>query len=284
MRKSSGFNTQVKRNRVKRHGGEIFREASASFLLICSIILTTSLLVFGWDRVVRSDLFAIRETAVRGCSELTSKDILSLAGIRPNAKLFTINKEAIIQRVKKNPWIKDVFVGREFPGRMVIFVRERKPVALIEKNSELYFLDDGGDIFKRLELEEKADLPVLTGFSSGYKVNQDLINKSLALLNHLKTAKDIPDLGLISEIHGDETFGFSLFTNKGLCLELGFEGYETKIKSLNRVMSDLKKKNFNNALLLIDLRNPGKITVQARGTFRKEGFGLPKAEGEKLQI
>ena len=284
MKKPLRLNLEVKRNSLKRHAGDILKEIGASLLLICSIIVATSALLIGWDRVICSSVFSIKETAVRGCSELTQKDILFLAGISPHANLLTVNKETVIRRIKNNPWVKDVFVGREFPDRLVILVQERVAVALIEKNKKLYLIDNRGEIFKKLEVDEKADLPVLTGFSSGNKINEELINKSLALLNHLNKAKDIPDLGLVSEVHGNETFGFSLFTNKGLCLQLGFEGYETKLKSLAKVMSDLKRKNLKPGFILIDLSNPEKISVQSRGTFQPEGFGLPKTKGEKLQI
>ena len=284
MKKPLRFNSAVKRNSMKRHAGDIFKEIGASLLLICSIIVATSALILGWDRVICSDVFSIKETAVRGCNELTQKDILSLAGISPQANLLTVNKEAVIRRIKNNPWVKDVFVGREFPDRLVILVQERVAVALIEKNQKLHFIDNRGEIFKKLAVDEEADLPVLTGFSSGSKLNEELINKSLALLNHLNKEKDIPDLGLISEVHGNETFGFSLFTTKGLCLQLGFEGYETKLKSLGKVMSDLQRKNLKPGFVLIDLSNPEKISVQPRGALQPKGFGLPKAKGEKLQI
>ena len=284
MKKALRLNSEVKRNSIKRHAGDLFKEIGASFLLICSIILATSIVLVAWDRVICSELFSIRETVVRGCNELTQKDILFLAKISPNANLLTVNKKAIVRRIKENPWIKDVFVGREFPDRLVILVQERAAIALIERNKNLYLVDDKGEIFKKLETEEKADLPVLTGFSSGNKINEELINRSLSLLHHLNKAKDIPDLGLVSEVHGSETFGFSLFTNKGLCLQLGFEGYETKLKSLGKVMSDLQRKNLKAGFVLIDLSNPEKITVQSRGTFPQGGFGLPKAKGEKLQI
>lgn len=284
MKKTLRFNSEVKRNSLKRHAVDIFKEIGTSFLLICSIVAATSVLIFGWDWFIYSDFFSIKETVVRGCSELVQKDILNLARISPHANLFTVNREVVIRRVKNNPWIEDVFVGREFPDRLVIMVKERVAVALIERDKKLYLVDGRGEIFKKLEVDEKADVPVLTGFSSGNMINEGLINKSLALLDYLNKAKDIHELGLVSEVHGNETFGFSLFTDRGLCLQLGFESYEAKLKSLDKVMSDLKRKNLKTGFVLIDLSNPDKISVQSRGSLHPEGFKFPKAKGEKLQI
>ena len=145
-------------------------------------------------------------------------------------------------------------------------------------------IDSKGEIFKKLEADEKADLPVLTGFFSGNILNRELVGKSLALLNHLKGAKEIPDIGMVSEVHGNETFGFSLFTNRGLCLQLGFEGYEAKLKRLSVVMDDMKRKNLQLGLTLIDLSNPEKINVQSRTALQPSGAGMKPAKGKKLTM
>ncbi|MBW6484538.1 MAG: FtsQ-type POTRA domain-containing protein [Syntrophobacterales bacterium] len=252
--------------------------------MLALVILVTAALLFGCDLVLRASFFSVQETLVKGCSELTEKDVLSLAKVSSGANLLTINKEAIIRRISGNSWVKDVFVGREFPNRLVIWVQERNAVALIEKESMLYLIDSKGEIFKKLESDEKADLPVLTGFFSENILNRELVSKSLALLNHLKEAKEIPDIGMVSEVHGNETFGFSLFTNKGLCLQLGFEGYEAKLKRLSLVMDDMKRKNLQLGLMLIDLSNPEKINVQSRTALHPAGAGMPMAKGEKLRI
>jgi len=283
-KESLRLHMEVKKNRLKRHAGDIAREIGTSALMLVLVILVTAALLIGCDLVLRASFFSVQETLVKGCSELTEKDVLSLAKVSSGANLLTINKEAIIRRISSNSWVKDVFVGREFPNRLVIWVRERNAVALIEKESMLYLIDSKGEIFKKLESDEKADLPVLTGFFSGNILNKELVSKSLALLNHLKEAKEIPDIGMISEVHGNETFGFSLFTNMGLCLQLGFESYEAKLKRLSVVMDDMKRKNLQLGLMLIDLSNPEKINVQSRTALHPPGAGMPMAKGEKLRI
>ena len=56
----------------------------------------------------------------------------------------------------------------------------------------------------------------------------------------------------------------SLFTDTGLCLQLGFDGYESKLKRLIPVMADLDRKNLKTSFLLIDLNDATKINVQQR--------------------
>lgn len=291
VHKSLQRKVEVRTNRLKRHSGEIAREIGTTALLIVLIVIVAATLLIGCDRVVHSSLFSIRETAVRGCGEVTEKDVLSLATIKPGANLLTVNKEAIVKRIRNNAWVKNVFVGREFPHRLVIWIEERKAMALIEKDHRLYLLDGNGEIFKKLEADEKADFPVLTGFFSGNTLNSSLVGKSLALLSHLKSAKIPVDMGAVAEIHGNENFGFSVFTDKGLCLQLGFEGYETKLKSLAPVLKDMEQKNLKTGFLLIDLSNPDKINVQPRVALQPEGSPnennkprFPAPKGKKLRI
>ena len=94
-----------------------------------------------------------------------------------------------------------------------------------------------------------------------------LFTKSLELLHYLSTAKEFPTIKNISEIHGHDIFGLSLFTDSGLCIRLGFDSYENKFKRLTTVMADLERRNMKLGFLLIDLNDPAKITVQKKNVL-----------------
>jgi len=271
MKKDFQQQLEARKHRLKRRAGEILREIGRAFLLMGAITAVTAVLLVGYDLTIRSPYFSIRETVVRGCKELTEKEILSLAGIRPAANLLTLNPEAIARRIRANPWIQEAFVGREFPDRLVIWVRERKAVALLQTDQGLYLLDGKGSPFKKMDPEDELNLPILTGCIKGGKTNETLIKQSLALLGYLAGAPNIPAIGGVAEIHGSETFGLSLFTDVGLCLKLGFDGYENKLKRLTSVMADLDRKNLKAGYMLIDLSDPAKINVQQRNILGSEG-------------
>jgi len=274
---------EAKKNRLKRRAGDVLRETGRALLLTGAVACVAFALLAAFDFMIRSPFFSVRETVVRGCKELTEKDIVALASVRSAPNILSLNLEAMARRIRVNPWIRNVSVGREFPGRLVIVIQERKPVALLEKGNALYLLDDDGTPFKKLETGEVNDLPVLTGLVRTGKIDEALLKSSLALLNTLAAAKDVPPIGVVSEIHGNETFGLSLFTDAGLCLQVGFEGYESKLKRLTPVMEDLDKKNLKSAFLLIDLNDPAKINVQKRNIMEPAGpAGKGKGEGYRM--
>jgi len=284
MKKPFHLQLDVKKNRLKRRAGEVLREIGQMIFLIGAIVFVTATLLIGYDQILLSPHLQVRETVVKGCKELTEKDILSLAAVRSPSNLLTINRDAIARRIRGNPWVQEVFVGREFPDRLVVWVRERKAVALIEKGKGLYLVDGEGAPFKRLEAGEESDLPVLTGCIREGIVDEGLVKKSLALLSDIKGIKDGPDIGMVSEIHGNETFGLSLFTDTGLCLQLGFDGYENKLKRLIPVMADLDRKNLKTGFLLIDLSNPAKINVQRRSILEPAGPKRPAGAGKGFRM
>lgn len=275
---------EVKKNRMRRRAGETLGEIARSISLTGAVVILTAALILGYDQILLSPHLRIKETVVKGCKELTEKDILSLADIRSPSNMLTINEEAITNRVMGNPWVRDVFIGREFPGRLVIWIRERSAVALIEKKEGFYLVDREGAAFKRLEAGEESDLPVLTGCIRDGVVDQEMVKKSLALLSDIEGIKDGPQIGAVSEIHGNETFGLALFTDTGLCLKLGFDGYQNKLRRLTPVMADLDRKNLKAGFLLIDLSNPAKINVQRRNIMEPAGAKRPEGAGKGFRM
>jgi cell division protein FtsQ len=281
MKKPFHQQLEARKNRLKHHAGEVLWEIGRAFLLTGGIAAVTALLLVGYDLIIHSPSLSIRETVVRGCKELTEKEILALAAVRPAANLLTLNPDAIARRIKTNPWVRDVFIGQELPDRLVILVRERKAVAILQADRDLYLLDSEGSPFKKLDPEDGLNLPIITGCVKEGRTDETLVKKSLALLSYLASAKDIPAIGGVSEIHGNETFGLSLFTDVGLCLKLGFDGYENKLKRLTPVMADLDRKNRKEGFLLIDLNDPEKINVQQRNIVGPAG---PAAVGRGYRM
>jgi len=187
-----------------------------------------------------------------------------MAAIKPGQSILAINVDAITQRIHSNPWIKDAHIGREFPDRLVIEVHERMAVALVKRDDSFFLLDAEGTPFKKLQTGDDMDLPILSGCYTEEKPDAKLLTKSLDLLRFLSSLKDFPTIHRVAEIHSHSVFGLSLFTDSGLCLQLGFDNYENKLKRLAPVMADLDRRNIKSDFLLINVSDPTKITVQRK--------------------
>jgi cell division protein FtsQ len=101
------FETQ--KYRLKRRSKNLAQELYRTALLLCVIVIISAALIYGYMFTISSTYFQIKEITVRGCKELTEKDILSLAAIKPNQNLLAINLDKVARRIEVNPWIKEVF-------------------------------------------------------------------------------------------------------------------------------------------------------------------------------
>ena len=257
---------ETQKYRLRRRSKNILHDLLRAALLLGVIFTITAVMIHGYNFTITSPYFRIKETIVRGCKELTEKEILSLAGIKPFQSLLAINVNTITRKIEANPWVKDVSVGKELPNRLIIEVHERTALVLVKRDNGFILLDLDGVAFKKLENNDEVDIPVLNGcYTDGS--DSVLFTKSLELLRYLSTSKEFPTIRNIAEIHGHDVFGLSLFTDSGLCIRLGFDSYENKLKRLKPVVADLERKNMKLGFLLIDLNDPAKITVQRKNVL-----------------
>ncbi|MBP9019896.1 MAG: FtsQ-type POTRA domain-containing protein [Syntrophobacterales bacterium] len=252
---------EVRKNRLKRRSSKIFREAAVVSLLWLVVLVMGVLLIFSYNLVLTSSWLKLEKTTVKGCANTTEQDLLLVSGIKPATNILALNVDGIARKIKTNPWVEEVYVVRELPNRLIIEIQERKPMALVKREDSLYLMDSQGVIFKKFEGEE-ANLPVLTGCAEDGKEDPVLVRKSIELINLLSASSSFPQIKNVSEIHGEENIGFSIFLDSGLCLKVGFGDYDGKLKRLKPVLADLARRNVNPGFLTIDLNDPDKVTVQ----------------------
>ena len=257
---------EAKTYRLQRRSKHILHELLRTAWLLGVISIVGAIIIFWYNFTVSSPYFQIKEVIVRGCKELTEKEILSYASVKPSQNLLAINLGTIARRVESNPWVKEASIGREFPNRLIIDLQDRTAVALVKRDNGFNLLDLDGVVFKKLEKNDEVDIPVLNVYYSD-DTDSALFTKSLELLRYLSASKEFPTIRNIAEIHGHEVFGLSLFTDSGLCIRLGFDSYENKLKRLNTVMADLERRNMKLGFLLIDLNDPAKIAVQKKNVL-----------------
>jgi len=264
---------EARKNRLRRRMIGALGESFAAAVLLFSAALLGAAFIYAYSAVLSASYLQIREVSVRGVKELTEKDILALAKIAPQANLLSVSADAVSGRIRANPWIRTVYIGREFPDRLVIEVRERTPVALVKQAGTFYLMDADGFVFKKLSRSDDVDLAIMTGVNIQAGSQPAVVSEALKLLQTLGEEPHA-SLGTISEISVDEVFGLSILTDRGLHLKLGRDNFEGKIRRLDIVLADLEKRGMKDGRLFVDLTDVAKVTVQ-----RKDALG--KAQNEK---
>ncbi|HOW56473.1 MAG TPA: FtsQ-type POTRA domain-containing protein, partial [Smithellaceae bacterium] len=212
---------EIKKNRLRRRFTGGLRDVFAALCLLAAAAAIVMVFIYAYSYVLSMPYFQIKEIAVRGLAELTEKDILALAGVKPDQNLLAINTAVLERKISVNPWVEKAYVGRELPDRLVLEVKERKPLALVKQAGDFYLIDKAGVVFKKMGRSDEADLPVITGASWKGKTPSRFLPGALSLITKLSGSGQYAYLGAISEININDMFGLSLLTDSGLHLKLG---------------------------------------------------------------
>ncbi|MCX7982481.1 MAG: FtsQ-type POTRA domain-containing protein [Syntrophales bacterium] len=263
---------------LRRRSNSIIRDVITASFFLGSTILVSGMFVYLFSIIYSMPWLETKKVVIRGINELTEQEVMDVAQVKKGVNILAVNTREIERRVKMIPWVKEVHVGREYPSRIVIDIKERVAVAMLKRGEDIYLLDKEANPFKKLSTRDDVDLPILTGFSGDGSLRSQLLAKALALIDYLKSNPGAASLESISEIHGDERLGLTLFTTTGMCLVLGFNDYEAKLKNVPLVLADLERKNMRTAFLRIDLSDPVKVTVQPRQVPAPQKSRSPEGE------
>lgn len=210
--------------------------------------------------IIEDPFFIVKEIDVKGCERLNPAEIISTAKIEWSSNILKLNLKEMARRLEHNPWIEEVSIRKVFPDKILIQIKERHPLAIIQLE-DFYYIDSNGVIFSPVGDKDRYNFPILTGFKN--KTNQlaeDLILKGIEFLKIAEQMKAIP-LDEISEIHVDRDFGISCISmNEGIEVRIGWGNYEEKLKRLSLIWSDIKKRGMSP--ILIDCADLGRFIVK----------------------
>ncbi len=121
------------------------------------------LVLLGAAAFAAYETLKIREIAVTGCETINAEDIAENSEIEYGTSVFLLNKQAVMDRLAKNPFIKPLSVEIEFPDKVVITIKERKRAACIEKEGALLIIDNEGWLLEVSIRPKTIEYPLVIG-------------------------------------------------------------------------------------------------------------------------
>jgi hypothetical protein len=212
--------------------------------IVAGTTLVAALVVTPWlTRVARTHpYFAVHEVVVRHRGRLDADTIRRLAGVEPGTNVWQVDAETAETRLLTNGWIRSAELRRELPDRVVLHVREHRPVAILavaDESPGLYYVAANGRIFAPVALGDGRDLPFVTGLTradlggSG-AFGPRAVRRALELVRHAGRARGI---GTVSEVHVDRKDGLMLMpTRPALPIAIGWGDYDTKLARAAEVL------------------------------------------------
>ena len=190
------------------------------------------------DAAARHPYFAVREVVVRDHHRLPADEVRAAAGIAPGTSIWEVDAAAAEARLAGHRWIRAARVRRELPHRVVIEVREERPLAIValEDGKGEYYVSPHGHLFAPVEASDARDFPYLTGLAradlkDGERFGPRALHRALALV------RQSGGVG-VSEVHVDRVRGLTLLpVRPSVPIELGWSGFAAKLARLPRVLT-----------------------------------------------
>ena len=216
-----------------------FRAVGTGLVMGGTAAVVAAAALFGPPAVRDTDALDVQEIAVTGTGRVSEEDILRAAAVEQGDNLTTIDLERVADDVRALPWVETVSLRRRYPDRFVITVAERQP-ALILVDGELWFVDQQGEVFKRVEPGEWMDLPLVTGLTLEDRVNdpdgcRERLQEAVQFTQVVEDSNSL-DATDIGELRLDEE-GFGLLTSReGVSLRLDATDYRTGLERLDTLL------------------------------------------------
>jgi len=256
------------KTRREEKGAEKFQGIVKKAIRVAFQLLLFSFFLFishwAYVHLLGDPYFRVRKVEVEGGRKITRETLLSLTVIEGMPNLFSVRLKEVVKRLESHPWIEQVRVRKVFPNKILIQIKERKPMAIIQLE-ELYYIDIKGEIFSPLGERDEYNYPYLTGLTRQVLEKDPveakrLIKKALELLRIVSQEKFTP-LEEISEIHMQKAFGIHCFTKaEGVEVKMGWEDFAEKLKRLSLIWSDLRKRGWS--AVSIDCSDLKRIVVK----------------------
>ena len=192
------------------------------------------------DAIRRHPYFAVREVIVRGHRRLGAATIRAAAGIEPGMSVWDVDADAAEARLDGHDWVRSGRVRRDLPHRIVIQVREERPVAILALEDIEYYVAAHGRIFGRVTPSDSRDFPYLTGLAradlrNGESFGPRALRRALGLVR--RADRRAPGIEAVSEVHIDRARGLTLLpVRPAILIEVGWSGFEAKLARLPPVM------------------------------------------------
>lgn len=242
--------------------------AVASVALIALVVLLV---------LSRMPVFVIESIDTQASEHVSAETVARLAGIDEGTTLLNADFDQISTNIKRNPWVKDVTISREFPDKLSITIEERQvgAVVVIGAGASVWALGTDGIWIEPITLDTSGvdiasaaltraqelgcllitDVPASVDPAQGSASTDDTIQAVLTYQNELPD--DIKNQARV--YYASSEASISLVLDSGLEISLGSsDDVNSKSMALSEIMA-----TYPNQLTYINVR------VASKPTYRK---------------
>lgn len=230
-------------------------------LYLIAGIIVVSLLIFVLYRTAKA-VFVIEKIVVRGNHVLSEDEIKRLIGTGYKKNLLELSSSQIYHRLIGSPWIKEAVIRKELPDKLIVWIEEASPQAVIRRDGRLYLIDDTGVILEELRDDSPLLLPLL---DVDYE-NREILLEALLLLREMKAMNISPgETDVVIKGSRKEDLTILLRqkeSSQSVQIKIGYGGYKEKLRRLIDFSPAIKERSLRP--FIIDLRFNYRVIVREK--------------------
>ena len=225
-------------------------------------LLILGLVVFGGTATMMrsllgSQFFNVKQIELEGNHRLSREELLALVEGKAQGGLWQVPLDEIREILKRNPWIRDVEVARQFPDKVRVKISEREPFALARRsdNAVVWIDRDGTVLGDQTKFNLEVVPPIISGLMEGTSAKvMESNRRHLTLYQDLLTALDEREPRLsaqVDEVIFDGVDGLKLRVQSGRVEVLvGTQDFRKRTEEALRILQAVERKDISALRLL----------------------------------
>lgn len=223
------------------------------FLLLVGVVLAFA----------QSRYATLQEVTVTGTRRLDAGQVAEFSGVRPGQSVFSLRPGQVAARLRTLPWVKEAWVHWAWPGRVVIGLTERSPLALIPHHDRFLVVDADGRVLSTTQETSSWNLPLVTGPVPSQPVAGEFLTDQ-GILAALACVEAFPADARerVAEVHSGEKGDLVVYDLEGIPALLGVPdaSLPKKVQILVAIWQDLGRQG--GKAEYIDIRDPGRPVLK----------------------
>lgn len=256
-----------------RMGARLTGTFAALKLIVGIVIVVGASAGVAWAArkyVLTSPRFAVKTIAVEGAARTTPERIAEAGGVAVGDNVLAADLETVARKIEAQPWVASAQVQRKLPGTLSIQIVEHEPYVVVALGGDPYLATRDGVMFKKLEMGDPADLPMITGVRPE-QVRDDRKGAELVVQRAADIVRELTESAVgrrwpVQEVHVEKDGTCEAIVGReGIALHLGLPPYKPKVQQAERVLNEIGRRRANASIVFLDNDgNPDRVVVRMR--------------------
>lgn len=117
----------------------------------------------GFETLTARAGLAVREIEINGNVHVRPQEVFAAIGLTGQRSLLAITPSGAREALSGHDWIKDADIRKEYPGKLVVTITEKRPFALWQTGRTIFAIEADGTVIGEVGTRPIGALPLLVG-------------------------------------------------------------------------------------------------------------------------